>query len=349
MERRRTESRPAGNLTTVGIVGITGYTGLELFRLLDGHPLVRVVRIFGRQQLGIPLRQVFPHIFSDLVIEAFSPDKLGGLDFVFLCLPHGEGQEMARQIVDSGVRVIDLSADFRLKKLAEFKEAYHSDHREPDLLREAVYGVPELFRAQIKGARLIANPGCYATSVILALYPLTSSLAKHAKIVVDAKSGVSGAGRSANQARLFSEVNEHFSAYSTFGHRHQVEIESVIDKDISFSTHLLPMNRGILSSIYILGSEMSSDSILEILRITYSESPFVTVNPDWETPGTREVTGSNRAMLTVKQDPKRDCIVIFSAIDNLIKGASGQAIQNLNIMAGFADESVGLPLQGWFV
>ncbi len=335
-------------MTTAGIVGITGYTGLELFRLLDRHPAVTVSRLFGRQHIGEPISRVFPHISSNLTVESFSIEAIKDLDFVFLCLPHGEGQEMTRQIVDAGKRVIDLSADFRLKDLALFKEAYHADHREPGLLPKAVYGVPELFASEIKTTNLLANPGCYATSVILPLFPLNALLPTDTMVVVDAKSGVSGAGRAASQSKLYSEVNEHFSAYNTFGHRHQVEIESVIGRSISFSTHLLPMNRGILSSIYLLGSKLSAEPILSKLSETYATSPFVTVMSNWDTPGTREVTGSNRAMMTVKKDPKRDCIVIFSAIDNLIKGASGQAIQNLNLMAGF-DQTLGLPVQGWFV
>ena len=334
----------------VAIVGASGYTGAELVRLLADHPNVTIVALTGDRKAGQPLREVFPHLAqgaagrfpeSLIAVDAVAWDAV---DIAFLGLPHGAAHTLCLGLPPS-VRVIDLSPDFRFADPAVYAEWYGIPHKAPKLQQQAVYGLTELARERLKEARIIACPGCYPTSIQLPLVPLLEArLIDPADIVIDAKSGVSGAGRAAKETSLFAEVAEGVHAYGVAQHRHAPEIEQGLARAagqtlrVNFTPHLMPMNRGILSSIYV---RMTGGTDAGRLRATlaerYAGEPFVTVLDEGVVPATRHVRGSNHCLISVFADRINGRAIIFSVIDNLIKGASGQAIQNMNVVAGLAE------------
>ncbi len=337
-------------MARVAIVGATGYTGLELLRLLAGHPRVEVTCVTSRKEAGRPLSSVFPFFsrFGDLPLIEPNPDEIASrAEVAFLCVPHGAAAEVAAALLDRGLRVIDLSADFRLKEQEVYEAWYQVKHPVPKLLKEAVYGLSEVYRDEIREARLVANPGCYPTASLLPLLPLfQAGLLLKKGLIIDAKSGVSGAGRSAKLRLIFCEVNEDFCAYNVAKHRHTPEIEQELSRAakeeilVNFTTHLVPMSRGILATIYAWPKEGVTEKILhETLEDFYQSSPFVKVLPLGEFPRTAYVKGTNQALIALKHDPRTGRVILIAAIDNLVKGASGQAIQNLNLMMGWPEET----------
>jgi N-acetyl-gamma-glutamyl-phosphate reductase len=321
----------------VGVVGASGYVGGELLRYLSGHPEVEIAAMTGSSQQGQAVESLFPNlkgIVEGPLTEA-DYDALGrSCDLVFSSLPHGISQEPVAQLLKAGARVIDMGADFRLRDAAVYEKWYGLPHQQRDLLAEAVYGMPELHSEQIKTARLVANPGCYPTASLLALLPLKGKLT--GTVIVDAKSGVSGAGRSANVGNLFTEVSENFRAYGVGTHRHTPEIEQVIEHKVVFTPHLVPMTRGILATVY---ASSSIEDLLPHYRNFYADHPFVKVLEDL--PCTKAVAGTNFCHLTVRSSSEPGLSVIISAIDNLGKGAAGTAVHNLNLMFGL-DPLTGL-------
>ncbi len=337
----------------VAIIGATGYTGVELARLLLGHPEVQITALTSESKAGQRYDQPFPGFKNqlNLELEKLDPERIAKrAKLVFLCLPHQEAMDAAKAFLERGCRVVDLSADFRLSA-AEIYEAWYGPHRSHELLKEAVYGLPELHRDKIKHAKLVANPGCYPTSCILGLAPLIRDKAIDLKSIhCDAKSGVSGAGRKADPALQFCEVNAGVKAYKVGSHRHTPEIEQEISRlagsevKVSFTPHLIPMDRGILSTLYAQGlGKRDSQSIHHLFQDFYREEPFVRVRPLGEFPDTRDVRFTNYCDLGVHFDERTGRTIVVSVIDNLIKGASGQAIQNMNLMMGF-EETEGLDL-----
>lgn len=335
----------------VAVVGASGYTGVELLRLLAGHPQVTVTCVTSRQQAGQSLGEVFPSLAGiyDLTFEAVEPAALADrAELVFLAVPHQAAMGMVPELLAAGCRVIDLSADYRLRDAAVYAEWYEP-HQTPELLSEAVYGLPELYRERVRGARLVANPGCYPTSVALALTPLLrKKLIDPATIIVDSKSGTSGAGRAAKVDTLYCEVNEGFKAYGLPRHRHTPEIEQTLSDaagrpvTISFTPHLVPANRGILSTCYAsLAGVSSLSELLDIYRQAYAGETFVRVLPEGRLPNISQVRGSNFCDIGLAVDPRTRRVIAVSAIDNLVKGAAGQALQNMNLMFGL-NESEGL-------
>ncbi len=331
-----------GPSVNVAIVGVSGYTGAELIRLLSNHPLVNVSVATSRTHSGKTVSQVFPSLsdtrFSSLKISSFDLKIFKDVDVVFVCLPHGASFEVVKEIFykTSVKKIIDLSADFRFASLKVYERVYGTKHGAAELLKEACYGLPEIFEREIKKKRIIANPGCYPTSVILPLYPIRDLILDGVPVIVDSKSGVSGAGRKEKTNLLFCEVEENFYAYGLPFHRHEAEMEQILKLPIKFVPHLLPIRRGILSTIYIRASERD---IKERIRDFYKDSNFVEIV---ETPPSiSQVRGTNRAKIFVTS--KGEITVIVSAIDNLTKGASGQAIQNMNITLGLK-ETLGLEL-----
>ncbi|MDA0692669.1 MAG: N-acetyl-gamma-glutamyl-phosphate reductase [Nitrospinae bacterium] len=344
-------------MVKVGIAGASGYTGLELVRLLTRHPEVEITAVTSETYQGQKIADVFPSFsgFSELVFASLSPSIASECDFLFLALPHTTAMNRVPDFLTGNCRVIDLSADFRLKSAEIFETWYDVAHEQVETLAESVYGLPELHREAIRSARLIANPGCYPTSVILALAPLlTTDWVDFQSIIADCKSGVSGAGRKPSLRTQFSECNEAVSAYGLGTHRHTPEIEQEIsalagqDITISFSPHLMPMTRGMLSTVYI---NLTSDMELEALRNHYLEfykdEPFVRILNLGTFANTHYVVSSNYCDIGLQIDKRARRIVLTSAIDNLVKGASGQAIQNMNIMLGI-DEKTALDSPGIF-
>jgi N-acetyl-gamma-glutamyl-phosphate reductase len=339
-------------MVKVAIYGGSGYTGQELLRLLLGHPGVKVVAMTSRRYAGVPVADVYP-VFSgltDLVYGNDSPGTITGLaDLVFLALPHGVSLEIAPAFVEAGRKVIDLSADFRIREAATY-EAWYGRHTSAFLLAEAVYGLPELYRERIRTARLVANPGCYPTSIILGMAPvLKAGWIDPESIIADSKSGVSGAGREPQIASLFCEVDGGFKAYKVGGHRHTPEIEQELGAlagrpmTISFTPHLLPVKRGILSTIYAqLAREVTAQEATARFAEYYREEPFVRICRAGQFPSLSSVVGSNFCDIGVTVDKRTRRLIVVSVIDNLIKGASGQAIQNMNLMSGL-EERTGLP------
>ncbi len=334
------------NRLRVAILGASGYTGAELVRLLSRHPDVEIRALTADRQAGKMLAQVFPHLgrleLPDLVkIDAVD---WSGIDLAFCGLPHGTTQEVIAAL-PAHVRVVDLSADFRLADIAAYAATYGHEHRAPALQKEAVYGLTELYRNEIKPARLVANPGCYPTSAQLPLIPLIEDgLIDADEIIIDAKSGVTGAGRDAKQGSLYAEVTEGIHAYGIANHRHAPEIEQGLSAaagrpiTVNFTPHLMPMSRGILSTIYVkLANGGGADALRAALARRYRDEPFVGVLPEGEAPATRHVRGANHCLIGVFDDRMKGRAIVLSAIDNLVKGASGQAIQNMNVMAGFAE------------
>ena len=330
-----------------GLVGVTGYTGMELARLLADHPALELVRATSRSEAGKTLAGLFPNLAktrlgSVTVTQPDVADLAENCDIVFLAVPHGTAMDMAGQLLEAGARVVDLSADFRLRDADIYQTWYGLAHRRPELLPEAVYGLPELYREAIATARLVANPGCYPTSTILALYPaLKERLIETDGLVADSKSGTTGAGRKAAVGTLFCEVADTFRAYNLGKHRHTPEIEQEMSKIagaevlLSFNPHLLPINRGILTTAYAkLSSRHSMEHVRAIYEQAYAREPWVRLMPPDELPQTRNVRGTMFCDLGLVVDPRTERLIVVSVIDNLCRGASGQALANANLMLG---------------
>jgi N-acetyl-gamma-glutamyl-phosphate reductase len=326
------------------ILGASGYVGGELLRLIAAHPELVPARLFGESKAGQPLGMVHPHLaaaFPDAAIEKFD-GSLSDIDLVFAALPHGHSQRLAASILDAEIPFVDLGADFRLDDAATYERWYGHAHEAPELLGKFVYGIPELNRAAINGAKAVAAAGCYATAAILALKPLVDAgLVKPESLIVDAASGVSGAGREAKEATGFSTVDGSYSAYGLLNHRHTAEMEMAIGGTVLFTPHLVPMTRGILATCY--GEVRGPCDPLAALRQAYEGEPFIHVTD--QAPATKWVTGSNGVQLTARHDERTGRVVALSAIDNLGKGAAGQMIQCANLMLGL-DETAGLTTIG---
>lgn len=332
----------------VGIVGGTGYTGVELLRLLAQHPDVELAAITSRSEAGMPVADMFPSLRRRVNL-AFQDPASAGLDqcdVVFFATPHGVAMAQSPQLLAAGTKVIDLAADFRLKSLDDFSKWYKIPHTAPDLLEEAVYGLPELNRKAIASARVIANPGCYATAVQLGFLPLVEAgVADLDHLVANAASGVSGAGRKAEVGSLFAEASDNFKAYGVAGHRHLPEICQGLEQaagrkvGLTFVPHLLPQIRGILATLY---ARVSPDIDVQALyEKRFAGEPFVDVMPAGSTPDTRSVRASNMVRIAVHRPQGGDTVVVLVAEDNLVKGAAGQAVQNMNLMFGL-EETAGL-------
>ncbi|MDB5972934.1 MAG: N-acetyl-gamma-glutamyl-phosphate reductase [Hydrocarboniphaga sp.] len=337
----------------VGIVGGTGYTGAELLRLFAAHPQVRVTTLTSRKEAGLRADQLFPSLrgHSDAVFSAPDEAALAACDAVFFATPHGTAMQMAPALVEQGVKVIDLSADFRIKDAAEFKRWYQLDHTAPALLKEAVYGLPEVNRHAIRSARVIGNPGCYPTAVQLGFLPLLEAgVIDATNLIADCKSGVSGAGREARVTSLFGETSDNFRAYSVPGHRHLPEIEQGLRQasetpvSLTFVPHLTPMIRGIHATLYARLTRPALD-LQALFESRYRGEPFVDVMPAGEHPETRSVRGGNQCRIAVHLAPDGRTVVVLSVIDNLVKGAAGQAVQCFNLMFD-QPESTGLDAPG---
>ncbi len=335
----------------VAIIGATGYTGLELLRLLEKHPEVKLVALSSRKEKGKRLEEVFNWAgkYKNLLFE--DPGEVlknSEIDLFFLCLPSGESAKFAKRALSKGKKVIDLSADFRFKELSTFEKTYKLAHPAPELLSRAVYGLSEIYREDIKKTDLVANPGCYPTSVLLPLIPLFKENLIEEPVIIDSKSGTSGAGRKSDNFYSFCEVNEDFKAYKVASHRHNPEIEEKLSqfagKEIKavFTPHLLPINRGILSTIYVKFKK-DAPSIRNFLQEFYKGAPFVKILPEGKVPTLKEVRNTNLCKIAVFEDKEREFGIIISVIDNLLKGASGQAVQNMNLMFGFPEE-IALPV-----
>jgi N-acetyl-gamma-glutamyl-phosphate reductase len=322
------------------ILGASGYVGGELLRLIAAHPELALTQLFGESKAGQPLRAVHPHLaaaYPDTLIEKFS-GALHGIDLVFAAIPHGHSQRLASAILEHGIPLVDLGADFRLDDAATYARWYGHAHEAPELLGRFVYGIPELNRDAIKTANAVAAAGCYATAAIVALKPLVDAgLIKRRSLIVDAASGVSGAGREAKESTGFSTVDGSFSAYGLLNHRHTAEMEMAIAGTVLFTPHLVPMTRGILATCY--GEATGPCDPLQVLREAYAGEPFVHVTD--LPPATKWLTGSNGVQLTARYDERTGRVVAFSALDNLGKGAAGQMIQCANLMLGL-DETAGL-------
>ena len=332
--------------TKVGIINVSGYAGVELARLLYQHPQVELISVTGRSAAGQKLGQVFPHLASiDLTIEA----ELGRVELAFSAMPHQASAQEVMPLLNQGIKVVDISADFRLKDAAQYEQWYGSAHPAPELLKQAVYGLPELYRSQVASARLVANPGCYPTGAILALAPAVKAGLVEPDIVIDSKSGVSGAGRSLSLRTHFSEANEDAAAYALEGHRHLPEIVQELNLlspqkslSITFVPHLIPMTRGILTTCYapLASDKVSADQkggkkLFQLYVDFYKDEPFVRVVES--PPHTKHTWGNNLCLIHPTIDTRTGRLIVISAIDNLVKGAAGQAIQNMNLMLGLAE------------
>ena len=340
----------------IGLVGVTGYTGMELMRLLQNHSRFTLVRVTSRAEAGKTLKDIYPFMQGmqngELPITEPDADDLAeACDLVFLAVPHRTAMEIAAVLLEKGLKVVDLSADFRLRSREIYEHWYGCDHTQEALLEQAVYGLPELYAEKVANAQLIANPGCYPTSAILGLYPaLREGCILTSGIVIDSKSGSTGAGRKANVGTLFCEVSDNFKAYGLTTHRHTPEIEqelSVVAGDditVSFNTHLLPVNRGILSTIYTtLSVDMTLDDIHAMYEEAYRLHPWVRVLPKGKLPETKYVRGTMFCDIGLAHDARTNRLIVVSAIDNLCRGASGQALANANLMCGI-DITEGLSL-----
>ncbi len=334
----------------VGIAGASGYAGGELVRIVDAHPGLDAGRLAAHARAGEPLGAVHPHLEGgDRALEALDTAAMTDLDLVFLALPHGASTEPAMELVDAGVRVVDLGSDFRLDSAARYAAAYGSDHRRPDQLGRWAYGLPELFADEIATSEKVAAPGCYPTSVILALAPLlTAGAIEPSGIIVSSVSGVSGAGRALREDLLFGAVAEGVRAYGVLTHRHRPEMEQGLEAaaggrvEVTFTPHLVPIQRGLLSTCH--ATMTGSADPAAVLAAAYAGAPFVSVID--QPPRTSWVAGSNRCILSAHADERTGHVVVLSAIDNLVKGAAGQAVQCANLMLGL-DETAGLPTTGW--
>ena len=346
-------------MISVGIIGASGYTGAELLRLCAGHPDLQVELATGETQAGTPAAELYPSLaarYPDLVFTPWEPGAAQGLDLCFLGLPHGASQGIVGGLRGEVKWIVDLAADFRLHDAELYPQWYGEPHTAPELLGELAYGLPELFRDQIVGASAVAAPGCYPTASTLALAPLVrAGVIEPQGIIVDAASGASGAGRGLKPSTAFCTVDEDFSAYGLLDHRHTPEIEQAVAEaaglapggvQVLFTPHLAPMNRGILATCYARPTGATSTrDLLEVYRDAYRGEPFVVVTEG--SPSTKAAFGSNTAHLTARFDPRTGYVVAIAAIDNLVKGASGQAVQCANLLAGL-DETTGLSAVGVF-
>ncbi len=336
----------------VAVIGASGYTGVELMRILAGHPQVELTAVTSRQHIGVQVAELFPSL-REIVNLEFTDNQIakiaGAADLVFTALPHKAAIEVVAELYQAGKKVVDLSADYRFSNRALY-ESWYQPHTQPELLKKAVYGLPELFRSEIPTARIVGNPGCYPTSVILPLAPILplNLIERQATIIIDAKSGTSGAGRGLNLGSLYCEVNENFKPYKADNHRHQPEMMEQLERvsgtapQLLFVPHLLPVNRGILSSIYLpLSRDVVASEIEDALTQAYGDETFVRILPAGELPTLNAVRGSNYCDIGYVLATDKRSLILFSAIDNLVKGAAGQAVQNMNLMLGFP-ESTGL-------
>jgi N-acetyl-gamma-glutamyl-phosphate reductase len=328
-----------------GIIGASGYTGAELLRLLAGHPELDLAFATGDTQAGTRAADLYPSLaasYGDLVFAPWDPALVDGVDLVFLGLPHGASQAIVPSLVDMDVKIVDLAADFRLSDADDYPRWYGEPHAAPDLLGTFAYGLPELFRSDITGADRVAVPGCYPTAGNLALAPFVRAGAISTEgIVVDAASGVSGAGRPPKAHTTFCAVDEDFTAYGLLDHRHTAELDQVLGATVLFTPHLAPMNRGILATCYARPTgDLDTSGALDLLTAFYADEPFVVVAE--RSPSTKSTLGSNTAQITARVDPRTGWLVVIAAIDNLVKGASGQAVQCANIICDL-DEAMGLP------
>lgn len=336
----------------VGIVGGTGYTGVELLRILAGHPGVLLTAITSRGDAGTKVSDMFPSLRRRVELDFVAPEAaaLEQCDVVFFATPNGIAMKQAATLVGAGVRVIDLAADFRIRDVAEWEKWYGMTHAAPELVEEAVYGLPEVNRETIRKARVLANPGCYPTAVQLGFLPLIEAGAvEFDHLIADAKSGVSGAGRKAEVSSLYSEASDNFRAYGVGGHRHLPEIRQGLSRaaggaqiGLTFVPHLTPMIRGIHATLYArLARELSEAELQTLFETRFAEESFVDVMPLGSHPGTRSVRASNMCRIAVHRPQGGESVVVLSVIDNLVKGAAGQAVQNMNIMFG-EEERLGL-------
>lgn len=336
---------------SIAVIGASGYTGAELVRLLYKHPNVRIKTLVADSNAGKTMQALYPHFYGVELPELVALDKVKwtGIDTVFCCLPHATSQEIIAKLPKK-LKIIDLSADFRIEDAATYEQWYGTPHQATKLQKETVYGLSEINRSAIKDARLVACPGCYPTSALLPLIPLLEKKAiANDPIIIDSKSGITGAGRSSKTGNLYAEVNEGVKAYGVCNHRHIAEIEQELSKasqegttQVHFTPQIVPMSRGILSTIYVrLANQQTASDLHDILAKRYAKEPFVQVLEDGLFPSTRYVKGTNYALMTVSPARTPDMAVIVCVIDNLTKGASGQAIQNFNIMWGL-DETTGL-------
>lgn len=337
--------------TKVAVIGATGYTGVELLRLLLGHPQVELTVLTSQKYIGLPIEEVFPSLkrYLSLVCEEFDGERISQkADFIFTAVPHKTAMEMVAFFYEKGKRIVDLSADFRFRNPKVYEQWYQK-HQTPDLLSVSVYGLPELHREEIRNAKIVGNPGCYPTGALIGLLPLVKKeIISLEGIVVDSKSGVSGAGRDVILESLFCEVNEGVKAYKIFTHRHTPEIEQELSEiaqrevRITFVPHLIPMDRGILTTLYVrLLKKMKTRELLNLFEEYYGGEPFVRIYGEGRLPNTKDVRGSNFCDIGVMASETDERAVIVTAIDNLVKGASGEAIQNMNIMLGYP-ETMGL-------
>jgi N-acetyl-gamma-glutamyl-phosphate reductase len=340
----------------VSIIGATGYTGLELLRLLNLHPEVEIDKLVSHSHAGEKISALYPQFegVMDYRFVDYNPQEIAGSDLAFTALPHGISQQIAAELLDQGIKVIDISGDYRYHDVSRYKAWYKMEHKYPELALKAVYGLVELKRDEIKNASLVANPGCYPTASLLGLLPaVIEDVIEEDSIIIDAKSGASGAGKSLKENMLFNEVDESIKAYAVSSHRHTSEIETILEEfsplekeiKVSFTPHLIPVKRGILTTCYAnLKKEISEDDLVKKYRKYYSSEGFVQILTD-KLPETKYVAGSNYCHLGIKIDYRLNRVIIVSAIDNLIKGAAGQAIQNMNIISDLP-ESIGLKATG---
>jgi len=346
-------------MINVSVIGATGYVGEELLRLLHKHPEVTVASAISKSFAGKKLSEVYASFrpSADLVLEDLDIEKVAAAcDAAFLCLPHTQSFQVAPALLEKGIKVVDLSADFRYDNVDTYEEWYGVKHTAPELLEEAVYGLPEYYRERIKQARMLANPGCYTTASILALAPLLKYGLIHPEgIVIDAKSGVSGAGRKADLGYAYCETTDNFKAYAVARHRHTSEIEERLgllsgeEITLLFTPHLLPTKRGILATAYAqLGSGVTEQQLAQAYRSEYQEEPFVHVLEKGALPELKHVVGSNNCVIGYEVSPRTGRVIVVSCLDNLVKGAAGQALQNFNIMYGL-DEKMGVPDVAWYL
>jgi N-acetyl-gamma-glutamyl-phosphate reductase len=325
------------------ILGATGYTGVELLRLLAGHPHLEVVYATGDSQAGQRIATLYPSLaaaYPTLVAEEHDASRLAGLDVVFLCTPHESSLELVPELIGRVGVVVDLSAAFRLTDASQYPAWYGFTHTHPELLAKAVYGLPEVYRTELAGAKLIATPGCYVTAATLALRPLVAAgMIEQKGIIVDAASGVSGAGKALKSSSMFCAVDEDFTAYGLVSHRHTPEMQQLIGGEILFTPHLAPMNRGILATCYARPSSgvTTTDDVMGVLQSAYSNEPFVVVSDS--IPSTKATLGTNAVHITARVDPRTGHAIVISALDNLTKGASGGAVQATNVALGLPETS----------
>jgi N-acetyl-gamma-glutamyl-phosphate reductase len=338
------QRRKGTSVITASIVGATGYTGAVLTDLLAQHPQVRLGTLTSKSYIGQRVDKLFPHLRVDGTYVGYSLETAGAADVAFVCYPHAEAHAVVAELVENGCRVVDLSADYRLKDPAGYEKWYGFKHPRPDLVAEAVFGLPEVYREKIAKARIVANPGCYPTSMILGLLPVADQITDWG-VIVDSKSGVSGAGRTPSDKVHFCAVNDNFKAYGEVGHRHTAEMMQELGVaagkalPVSFTPHLLPVDRGILSTMYFRPKDglIGNAAWAEKYRAFYEGEAFVEVVDT--VPSLAEVAKTNFCRIAVKEDSAAGLVKVFSAIDNLVKGASGQAVQNMNVMFGFAEDA----------